>query len=41
MNTVYVSDDRLHKILQHTGDHLQFVKDAIDEKLDRLNEEPQ
>lgn len=41
MNTVYVNDHRLHQIFQHTDDHLQFVKDAIDEKLDRLNGDPQ
>jgi len=35
MNTVYVSDARLHRIFAITSDHLQFIKDAIDEKLER------
>jgi len=34
MNTVYVSDERLRRILAITKDHLQFIKDAIDEKLE-------
>lgn len=35
MNTVYVNDNRLRRIMAISEDHLEFIKDAIDEKLER------